>query len=582
MSIALGTALSTSPLVVGACVVGLATAVVVSRWQLARQWLRYLAVAPPLFAVLFLVASPVTPLITASDPTVRTVKVGAPVRVVMIVMDEFPTMSLLDGTGKIDATLYPNFAKLASTSNWFRNNTTVAPFTEQAVPAILTGKYPKSESTIPAAIEYPNNLFTMLGGTYSLNVQEAVTTLCPPQLCKRAPSRLNVRSGFAGMVGDVASIWQDFAAPNRAPSFRFDGLGSADTQALDTADKFLTTLRPSQKPRIDFLHLLLPHFPWHYLPTGQRYEALPLHTIGLDGQNWSSDWAATMGRQRHLLQLGAADRFLGQLLGRLAAIGEFENSMIVVTADHGVAFASKLPFRGVAQATYPNILWTPMFVKLPQQHAGVVDDRVALSIDALPTIAAAIQATPGWKFDGMDLFGPPRVETERKLLRWKRNAINPPGRDQYLKFDGIAGFARVLAAPAAPGPNDSLRLQRVGPFATIVGSKLQQWPTAGRSQATATLDQYKWYPKVDVFARHVPWSDVHGFVTAPVGTNLAISINGVIAGVFQTALAGERGSSEYWGVLANTSFRLGANDVKLFEISGTPSQPKLREIAYGS
>ncbi len=576
------TSLGYWPLVVGAVTIAIAAAVTTNRWQAIRQWLRYLAIAPPLFAALFLAASPVTSLITASEPRASNTRIDAPARLVMIVMDEFPTMSLLDGTGMIDANLYPNFAKFAATSNWFRNNTTVAPSTEQAIPAILTGQYPKAESTLPTATEHPNSLFTLLGGSYDLNVQEAVTSICPTQLCKRTPSRLNVQSGFTGMVGDVVSIWRDFASPNRAPSFRFDGLGSADTQALDTADKFLATIRPANKPRVDFLHLLLPHFPWHYLPTGQRYEALPLHTIGLDGQDWSSDWAATMGRQRHLLQVGAADRFIGQLIDRLTAIGEFDNSMIVVTADHGVAFKAKLPFRGVAETTYPDILWTPMFVKLPQQRTGSIDDRIALSIDALPTIAATLQAKSDWKFDGINLYGPKRTDDQRKLLRWERNAIKPQGDESYLQFDGVAGFADVLRAQAAPGPNDLLRLQRVGPFAGLVGRDAQQWISPARSNATATLDQYKWFPKVDVFARRVPWNDVHGFMTAPVGTNIAISINGTVAGVFQTSLVGANGTSEYWGVLANTSFRLGANDVRLFEIVGTATRPTLHEITYGA
>ena len=68
--------------------------------------------------------------------------IGKPNRIVMIVMDEFPLESILDGTGHVDAALFPNFAALANTSTWFRNDTTVAPYTDVAVPAILTGRLP--------------------------------------------------------------------------------------------------------------------------------------------------------------------------------------------------------------------------------------------------------------------------------------------------------------------------------------------------------------------------------------------------------------------------------------------------------
>ena len=65
------------------------------------------------------------------------VRVGNPKRVVFVVFDELPTESLLDGSGRVDAELFPNFARLAATSTWYRNESTVAPYTQTAVPAIV-------------------------------------------------------------------------------------------------------------------------------------------------------------------------------------------------------------------------------------------------------------------------------------------------------------------------------------------------------------------------------------------------------------------------------------------------------------
>lgn len=568
---------SANVVVLLALVVAAAAVLAVMRWRSVTQWLRFLSVAPAGFLALFLFASNATPLVTASQPSAIPTTLTKPARVIMIVMDEFPTKSLLDGDGNIDAGLYPNFARLANESTWFRNNTTVAPLTEQAVPAILTGRYPTAEETLPAATAHPKNLFTLLGNTYSMNVHEAVTSLCPTNLCARKPSRLNVRTGFEGMVRDVGRIWWDFAKPSRAPSFSFDGLGTADPQALDAAHSFLATLKPSTKPRLDFLHLLLPHFPWHYLPTGQRYEALPLHTIGLDEQDWSSPWAATMGRQRHLLQVGATDRYIGELINHLKRIGEYDKSLIVITADHGVAFSSGLPFRGVAASTASDILWTPLFIKVPSQPSGRVDDRVARSIDVLPTIVAQLGADADWKYDGVDLFGAPITDNNRRLLKWQRNALRPKPGDAYLHFDGAAGFREVLAARAAPAGSDFLRLQRVGPYAALVGQRVAD-DISRAPNSSASLDQYKWYRKVGPFARHVPWSDVHGYANLPLGTNLAISINGTYAGVFQTSLPAVNGDTEFWGVLANASFKLGANDVRIYAVSGDPAAPTVRRL----
>src|SRR5688500_16137171 len=60
--------------------------------------------------------------------------------VVMVVFDEFSTLELLDERGTIDGVRFPAFAGLAREATWYRNATTVADATIEAVPAILTGR----------------------------------------------------------------------------------------------------------------------------------------------------------------------------------------------------------------------------------------------------------------------------------------------------------------------------------------------------------------------------------------------------------------------------------------------------------
>ena len=38
----------------------------------------------------------------------------------------------------------------------------------------------------------------------------------------------------------------------------------------DRFQRFLAGLRPRDKPTLNFLHLLLPHHPWRYLPSGAQ------------------------------------------------------------------------------------------------------------------------------------------------------------------------------------------------------------------------------------------------------------------------------------------------------------------------
>ena len=117
---------------------------------------------------------------------------GATPAVVVVVFDQLPLVSLLDRDGRIDRTVYPNFAALANDATWFRNASAVSGLTHTALPAILTGNYPAPE-LLPTTRDHPHNLFTLFGSRYHLNVLEPLTDLCPETLCetdrrRRAPS----------------------------------------------------------------------------------------------------------------------------------------------------------------------------------------------------------------------------------------------------------------------------------------------------------------------------------------------------------------------------------------------------------
>ena len=130
-----------------------------------------------------------------------------PPDVVMFVFDELPTVALLDGRGQIDAELYPNFARVAAMSTWYRNNTSVASFTMQAVPAILTGRLSSSSSADRADDE---NLFTLLAGSYEMHVQEQITRLCPDEVCPEATG-----GGLGPLLGDALDTLGRHDAPGR-------------------------------------------------------------------------------------------------------------------------------------------------------------------------------------------------------------------------------------------------------------------------------------------------------------------------------------------------------------------------------
>ena len=158
-----------------------------------------------LFLILFLFFSPVSDLVLRDQGASAAPGVGgngAPV--VVVIFDELSSASLVNGSGRIDPSRFPNLARLASDGTWYPNATTVSDRTQWAVPALLTGRVPP-ESALPTAADHPRSIFSLLGDRYRFNVEEPVTDVCPERLCGEeerppAPDRLS------SLVSDLSVV----------------------------------------------------------------------------------------------------------------------------------------------------------------------------------------------------------------------------------------------------------------------------------------------------------------------------------------------------------------------------------------
>src|ERR687896_29098 len=104
--------------------------------------------------------------------------------VVLLIMDELPSDSLLDGRGRIDPVRYPNFAALAGDSTWFRNGYSIYDSTTKAVPLILDGKWPSYGSS-PDRAGHTRSIFDMFARRrYRMVASEEASALCPPRMCR--------------------------------------------------------------------------------------------------------------------------------------------------------------------------------------------------------------------------------------------------------------------------------------------------------------------------------------------------------------------------------------------------------------
>ena len=111
---------------------------------------------------------------------------------------------------------------------------------------------------------------------------------------------------------------------------------------------------------------------------------------------------------------------LGRVLGRLRDEGEYDDTLIVLTSDHGEELYDHQGFSH-AYSLYQEVVRVPLFIKLPGQTAGgEVDARVSLA-DLYPTLLAALDLPQERRVDGvslMPLLRDPgrRSEGERELI----------------------------------------------------------------------------------------------------------------------------------------------------------------------
>jgi len=420
----LALALSVLSRVVGhpaALLVSLASCLVMTflywRTRVGRLFVTFLAPAIVLVPALFLLNGQIAPLLRPAEPELRVsdsgVAFGAPI--IFIVFDELPTFALLNDEGHLDADLYPNLSALADTAYWFRNATTVATGTVLAIPPILTGQFP-DRFVMPHQGEYPDNLFTWLGEDYDLNVQEAVSVLCPRTLCGtgRLPA---TRSRLRHLLLDSLAIYLNIVASDLLPgelpiitqSWE-DFWGSAEPggqmyeHRLLQLDDFVDRIHVTDKPGLDFIHINFPHIPYEYLPSGRRYpEGWLMPGLDFATDVWiGSEWQSEQAYQRFVMQLRALDGWLGTLLQRLRSLQLFERSLIVVTADHGVSFTPGASRRDTPplENLESSILPVPLIIKAPYQSEGVISHRNAETIDIIPTLAEILHRPVTWAVDG--------------------------------------------------------------------------------------------------------------------------------------------------------------------------------------
>jgi hypothetical protein len=582
---------TSAALVAPTVLAGLAFAIAYARLSALRSVLTVLCVAPAVFLVSFLVLSPVAQLIGGDEASASSAAASSRTPVVLVIFDELPAISLMNARRRIDARRLPSFGRLAATSTWYRNATTVADGTYVAVPAILTGRRPAQR--LPTASSYPDSVFTLLGASHAIHALEPVTHVCPTRLCGRRPrdptgerlgslaSDLTLVAAHLVLPGDVAASlppidrnYEDFRGEAEGVTAASGGARTSGGRTIAGTDEFSDLLRgmerfvadvgrPGARPPLEVAHFEVPHVPWRILPSGRQYPVPGTTLPGLHDQTWSEDpFVVDQGLQRHLLQVGYADRLLGRMMRRLRAAGVWDDALVVVTADHGVGFRPGGSRRAVTRADFAGIAGVPLFVKRPRQRHGAIVDTAARTVDVLPTIAAAVGAKPRAKLDGRTLTRP----LARRVTPSVRNGRR--GRFVSMRLhDFVRGRDAELARQRRlfPHPLDLFHLR--SDAGVPIGRSVRALPVVSAGNARAKIEGAREFADVSFGSGVLPaYVAGHFERGGDKGLRLAFAVNGRVVAAGRSYWVGE--TARFSALVPATSLHTGANAVSVYVVQG--------------
>ena len=273
----------------------------------------------------------------------------------------------------------PNIDALAREGAMFKTATTPVPLTTPAHSSMLTGVYPPTHGV------HLN--------TYD-HLADANVTL--PKILREA--------GYQ-TAAFVSALPLD-------PQFRLNqGFDTYDGHFVGNEKKVVFSHRAGEqvtRPALAWLdeHARQPFFLFlHYYDAHQPYEPHPPLTSAYTDDPYAGE-------------IAYVDKCIGQVLDRLRALGVYDNTLVIVTADHGEGLGEHGELdHGLL--IYQSTLQVPLVIRMPQGRQGLrVAGNVSL-VDIVPTVLDLVGLkSPEW-LEGVSLRaaleGGPAADAERAI-----------------------------------------------------------------------------------------------------------------------------------------------------------------------
>lgn len=344
--------------------------------------------------------------------------------VLWIVSDELQYPLAFDSEGQVRPE-FPNLSALAADSTTYTRAYAGANYTDYAVPAMLSGiadvagAGPDRMQEVRAGI----GIVPGLASEYAVVMESPIYSFdCESEECASVGTddgvgvveqylafakdtaaivgRTALAPPFSAMFPSLDGKWRDFWSGG-------DEFG--DNAEGDSVGAVIAGLEQAQQtaprnPVFAFWHTIRTHAPWVVDREGRQiYPArVPIvegaHMIGAEAdQTYTTDELKRLQRRLYADSAVDFDRQLGELVSALKASGRYDDTMIIVTADHGATMTERADRRvgdDLVQR-WSEVAHVPLVVKAPGQQVAAVVSEPRSTGQIAATVLAEAGADPG-------------------------------------------------------------------------------------------------------------------------------------------------------------------------------------------
>ena len=408
-------------------------------------------------------------------------RAGAGPNLLVLLVDTLRADSL--GIYGVTPSPSPNLDRFAARGLVFDPAVSQASWTMPAVASIFTGLYPRSHGAVGPDIDHGDYAWS---GTMLPN--EVVTFA---ELAQQA-GITTFGASASLVVGRGTNFSQGFETFVELP-----GVEKPHNQAPASAvnREFLDWLRRARGLRfLAYLHYMEPHGP--YAPPAELRPPPPPGIRGILARGVIYDVAPAVNARRmpppspaeveylHRLYTGDVqswDRELGTLLQQLDTLGLLDDTVVVVTADHGEEF---LEHGNLAHGDhlYEETLRVPLVIVGPGVPSGRRQD-LAQGIDLLPTLAGLLKLSVPPALPGRDLLA---TQTAGDAIAEIVTDFGNNGagrgivalRTERWKLIRSAAGDSVELYDLANDPSERTNVAALHPEAAALATRLDRWVAA--------------------------------------------------------------------------------------------------------